>query len=148
MQVLRRQVRWSGIPIPLRIFQFVVIHTVKGFSIVNEAEVFSEIPLLFFMIQRMLAIWSLGPLPFLKSSLYIWKFSVHILLKPVFPGGSYGKESACNAGGPGSNTGSGCPGKGNGNPLQYSCPGNPKDRVAWWTTVHVAAESRKRLNNT
>ena len=36
---LRRQVRWSGIPISLRIFQFVVIHTVKGFSIVNEGEV-------------------------------------------------------------------------------------------------------------
>ena len=36
---LRRQVRWYGIPISLRIFQFVVIHTVKGFSIVSEAEV-------------------------------------------------------------------------------------------------------------
>ena len=31
--------RWSGIPISLRIFQFVVIHTVKGFGIVNKAEV-------------------------------------------------------------------------------------------------------------
>ena len=40
---------WSGIPISLRIFlQFVVIHTVKGFSLVSEAEVdiFSGIPLL------------------------------------------------------------------------------------------------------
>ena len=36
---LRRQVRSSGIPISLRIFQFVVIHTVKGFRVVNEAEV-------------------------------------------------------------------------------------------------------------
>ena len=35
----RRSVRWSGIPILLRIFQFIVIHTVKGFSVVNEAEV-------------------------------------------------------------------------------------------------------------
>ena len=35
---LRRQVRWSGVPISLRIFQFVVIYTVKGFSIVNETE--------------------------------------------------------------------------------------------------------------
>ena len=34
-----RQVRWSGISISLRIFRFVVIHTVKGFSVVNEAEV-------------------------------------------------------------------------------------------------------------
>ena len=36
---LRRQVRWSDTPISLRIFQFVVIHTVKGFSVVNEAEI-------------------------------------------------------------------------------------------------------------
>jgi len=36
---LRRQVRWSGIPISWRIFQFVVIHTVSGFSVMNEAEV-------------------------------------------------------------------------------------------------------------
>ena len=33
------QVRWFCISIPLRIFQFIVIQTVKGFSIVNEAEV-------------------------------------------------------------------------------------------------------------
>ena len=36
---LRRQLKWSGIPISLRIFQFVVIHTVKGFSIGNEADI-------------------------------------------------------------------------------------------------------------
>ena len=36
---LRRQVRWPGIPISLRIFQFVVIHIVKGFGVVNKAEV-------------------------------------------------------------------------------------------------------------
>ena len=36
---LRRQVRWTGIPISLRIFQFVMIHTVKGFGVVNTAEV-------------------------------------------------------------------------------------------------------------
>ena len=34
------------------------------------------------------------------------------------------------------------PGEGNGNPLQYSCLGSPKDRGAWWTTVHsVTKES-------
>ena len=38
MQV-KKQVRWSGIPISLRISQFVVIHTVKGFGVVNKAEV-------------------------------------------------------------------------------------------------------------
>ena len=38
---LRRQVRWSGIPVSLKSFpQFVIIHTVKGFSIVNETEVY------------------------------------------------------------------------------------------------------------
>jgi len=36
---LRRQVRWSGIPISSRIFRFVVIHTDKGFSVVNKAKV-------------------------------------------------------------------------------------------------------------
>ena len=30
------------------------------------------------------------------------------------------------------------PGKGHGNPLQYSCLENPMDRGAWWATVHVA----------
>ena len=41
------------------------------------------------------------------------------------------KESVCNAGNPGSIPGSGRSlGKGNGNPLQYSCLGNPKDRGA------------------
>ena len=47
--------------------QFIVIHTVKGFGIVNKAEidVFLELSC-FSMIQRMLAIWSLVPLPFLK----------------------------------------------------------------------------------
>ena len=47
IQFLRRKVRWSGIPVSLRIFQFVVIHTVKGFNIVNEAEVFLELPCFF-----------------------------------------------------------------------------------------------------
>ena len=54
-----------------------------------------------------------------------------------FPGGSYGKESACNAGDPGSIPGLGrSPGEGNGNPIQYSCLENSMDRGAWWATVH------------
>ena len=49
-----------------------------------------------------------------------------------FPHSSVGKESACNAGDLGSILGSGrSPGKGNGNPLQYSCPEIPMDRGAW-----------------
>ena len=68
--------------------QFVVIHTVKGFSIVNEVEVdvileFSS----FFYIQQMLAIWSLVPLPFLNPTwtsgsswfMYCWSLAWRIL---------------------------------------------------------------------
>ena len=36
---------------------------------------------------------------------------------------------------------------GNGNPLQYSCLGNPMDRGAWWATVHEVTRSRTRLSN-
>ena len=34
------------------------------------------------------------------------------------------------------------PGEGNGNPLQYSCLGNPMDRGAWWATFHGVAKSQ------
>ena len=60
----------------------------------------------------------------------------------VFQGGSDGKASACNAGGPGLIPRSGrFPGEGNGNPLQYSCPENSVDGGAWWATVHRVAKS-------
>ena len=52
-----------------------------------------------------------------------------------FPGGSIGKESACSAGALGSIPVLGrSTGEGNGNPLQYSCLGNPTDREAWCAT--------------
>ena len=64
-------------------------------------------------------------------------------LTPVlssFPGGSVGKESACTAGDPSSIPELGkSPGEGNGNPLQYSCLGNPMDRGAWQAIVHWVA---------
>ena len=66
-----------------------------------------------------------------------------------FPGGSDGKESACNASDPGSFPGSGrSPGEGNGYPLQYSCQENPMDRGAWWATVHGVPKSWTQLSNT
>ena len=37
------------------------------------------------------------------------------------------------------------PGGGHGNPLQYSCLGNPMDRGAWWATVHGVTKSWTRL---
>jgi len=57
--------------------------------------------------------------------------------KVGFPGGSDGKESACNVGDLGSISGLGrYPGEGNGSELQYSCLENSKDRGAWWAVVH------------
>ena len=52
-----------------------------------------------------------------------------------FPGGSDGKESACNAGDPGSIS-ERSPGEGNGYSLQYSCLENSMDRGARQATVH------------
>ena len=60
--------------------QFVVIHTVKGFSVVNEADVFLEFSCFFYDpvdVDNLIS----GSSAFSKSSLYIWKFSVHKLLK-------------------------------------------------------------------
>ena len=37
-------------------------------------------------------------------------------------------------------------GGGNGNPLQYSCLGNPMDRGAWWATVHGVAKNQTQLS--
>ena len=52
-----------------------------------------------------------------------------------FPGDSVIKESTCNAGEPGSIPGLGrAPGEGNGNPLQYSCLGNPMKAVVHGVT--------------
>ena len=63
--------------------QFAVIHTVKGFNIVNEAEldVFLEFSCFFYDPVDVGDLIS-GSSAFLKPRLYIWKFSVHILLKP------------------------------------------------------------------
>ena len=77
---LRRQVRWSGIPISLRIFPFVGIHTVKGISLVNEAELNVFLELLCFLhdsvnIDNLI---SCSPAS-LKPSLNIWNFSDHVL---------------------------------------------------------------------
>ena len=58
-----------------------------------------------------------------------------------FPGCSVVKNLPANARDLGSIPGSGrCPGEGNGNPLQYSCLGNPMDRGAWWDMVHGIAK--------
>ena len=80
---LRRQVRWSGIPISQNFPQFIVICTVKGISIVNEAEVDVFLEFSCFLYDPV-DVGNLisGSSAFSKSNLNIWKFSVHILLKP------------------------------------------------------------------
>ena len=67
----------------------------------------------------------------------------------AFLGGSDGKESACNAGDPGSIPGwDRFPGEGNGNPLQYPpCLENPTDKGAWWPIVPGVAKSQSQLSD-
>ena len=67
-----------------RIFQFIVIHTVKGFGIVKKAEIDVFLELSFFYddpadVGNLIS----GSSAFSKTSLNIWKFRVHILLGPV-----------------------------------------------------------------
>ena len=80
---LKSQVKWSGISISFRILQFIVIHTVKVFGIVNKAEmdVFLELSCFFdgpVDVGNLISDSS----AFSKFSLNIWKFTVHMLLKP------------------------------------------------------------------
>ena len=101
-----------------------MIHTVKA-----EEDVFLEFSCFFFDPTDVGNLIS-GSSAFSKSSLYICRFSLHVLLKPSlgdfehylarmgFPGGSGGKASVPEAGDPGSIPGSErSPGEGNGNPL-------------------------------
>ena len=64
--------------------QFIVIHTVKGFNIVSEADVdaFLEFPCFLYDPADVDNLIS-GSSAFSKPSLYIWKFLAHILLKPT-----------------------------------------------------------------
>ena len=116
--------------------QFVVIHVVKGFGIVNKAEidVFLELSS-FFCDPAYVGNLISGSSAFSKTSLNIWKFTVHELLKPGLENFEHYftslvsqmvKASAYNVGDLGSIPGSGrSSGEGNGNPLQYSCLENP-----------------------
>ena len=73
-----RQVRWFSIPISLRFFQFPVIHTIKGFVIVNKAEIdiFLELSCFF---DDPAGVGNLisGSSAFSKTSLNIWMFTVN-----------------------------------------------------------------------
>ena len=65
-----------------------------------------------------------------------------------FPGGSMGKESACNVRDIGLIPGlERSPGGGHGNQLQYSCLGKPMDRGAWWANSPWGRKSQTRLSD-
>jgi len=83
VQIFQEARQVSGIPISFRIFQFVVIHTVKGFGIVSKSEVngFLELSCSFDDPTDVGNLIS-GSSAFSKTSLNMWKFTVHVLLKP------------------------------------------------------------------
>ena len=86
-------------------------------------------------------------LPSSKDVKSLLKYLGKIIIFVGFPGGSDGKESACNAGDMGSIPGLGrSPGEGNGNPLHYSYWENPVDRGAWHATVHRTTKSQRGLS--
>ena len=77
--------------------QFVVIHTVKGLGVANRAEidVFLELPC-FFDDPTDVGNLISGSSAFSKSSLNIWKFSAHVLLKPGLENFEYYFAIECN----------------------------------------------------
>ena len=95
--------------------------------------------------KNYLGVWGIpGKNPNYGNRIYITGVFKKISLNRMegFSGGSDGKESSHSAGDLGSILGMGRSlGGGNGNPLQYSCPENPKDRGDRRVTVHGIAES-------
>ena len=86
--------------------------------------------------KRLLISWLQSPSAVVLEPKKIKSLIISIIYPSIchegFPGGSEGKASACNAGDLGSVPGLGrSPGEGNGNPLEYSCLENPRDRGAW-----------------
>ena len=82
-RLLRRQIRWSSISISQNFPQFIVIHRFKSFGVVKKAEVdvFLELSCFFNDPTNVGNLMS-GSSAFSKSHLNIWKFMIHVLLKP------------------------------------------------------------------
>ena len=73
---------------------------------------------------------------------------IYIYIYIYFPGGSAVKNPPVNAGDAGLIPGLGrSPGEGNGNPLQYSCLGNPLDIDTWWPIVQGVTKTQTRLSD-
>ena len=99
--------------------------------------------------------WDIIHIPYNSSIYNSVLFSeqyIHRFMQPwpqfgAFPHILDGKESACNAGDPGSIPALGrSPGEGNGNPLQYSCLENPMDGGAWQDTDYGVTKSQSLLS--
>ena len=122
----------------------------KKIEITNEFDVFiilnisSQIsPNLFNKGKRLRILFTLKLLTSEVVELIAFRFGPCEGISWGFSSGSDGKESTCNAGDLGSIPGLGrSPADRNGNPLQYSCLENPKDREAWWATVVGSAKSQ------
>ena len=86
-----------------------------------------------------------------KNRTRLSDFHTSLSVSCRFPRWLSGKEFTCNAGDVGSIPGSRkALGEGNGNPLQFSCLGNPMDRGAWWATVHGVkreSDTTEQLND-
>ena len=78
---LRRQIRWPGIPVSVSFTQFVAIHTVKGFCKVSEADVGVFLQFSCFFYHPADVGNLISGSAFSQSSLNIWNFTVHVLLK-------------------------------------------------------------------
>ena len=123
--------------------QFVVIHTGKGFHVVKEAEidVFLEFP---FFSYDPVDVGSLisGSSTFSKSSLIIWKFSIHVLLKPSLKDFEH-SLLACKERKKGSEVARSCPTLCN--PMDCSLPGSSihgvfQARILEWVAFPSAGD--------
>ena len=124
-----------------RLFSSSSLSAIKGFGIVNKAEidVFLELSCFF---NDPVDVGNLisGSSAFPKTSLSIWKFTVHVLLKPGL------ENFACSIGDPNLGLGRSAVEE-NGYSLQCSCLENSMDRRgAWWATVHWVAKSLLTLS--
>ena len=92
---LGRQIRWSGITVSLTISHSLLWSTVRDFHTVHEEDVFLEFPS---FLCDSVDVGNLipGSSAFSKPSLYIWKFWVHILLKPGLKGFEHNLISTWN----------------------------------------------------
>ena len=126
-----------------------------GFQHIKIWEILYKIHVKCTLLYKIHFFWKLGSVgnSIWQSSKILSGLSYHhyplLFYTKGFPGGSDGKESACNAGDLGSIPGSGRPpGGGHGNPLQYACLENPMDRGALRVPVHAVAKSWTRLSST